>query len=172
LTTARAREAAPLDTISFPPGCAAPSATSAAAGILQVIITGGVHDMSDIVSRNAKRRIEAVRRTAREFENRFASTAALDARACVPRKIGVERFCLPSVLAQRARLRGRSSFSYRPRGCVEMFRSTEIASLSSIGGALSAPSGFSQAASAAKRQARRRADAHRWLFTQPGAARL
>jgi hypothetical protein len=31
-------------------------------GILQVIITGGVHDMSDIAfARNAKRRIEAVR---------------------------------------------------------------------------------------------------------------
>src|SRR3954468_579675 len=60
-----------FDTISFPPGvCRAFRNVGRGQGILQVIITGGVHDMSDIAfSRNAKRRIERVRRgLAREFE--------------------------------------------------------------------------------------------------------
>jgi quercetin dioxygenase-like cupin family protein len=60
-----------FDTISFPPGvCRAFRNVGRGEGILQVIITGGVHDMSDIAfSRNAKRRIEAVRPgLAREFE--------------------------------------------------------------------------------------------------------
>ena len=51
------------DTVSFPPGvCRAFRNVGRGQGILQVIITGGVHDMSDIAfSRKAKRRIEAVR---------------------------------------------------------------------------------------------------------------
>jgi quercetin dioxygenase-like cupin family protein len=60
-----------FDTISFPPGvCRGFRNVGRGEGILQVIITGGVHDMSDIAfSRNAKRRIEAVRPgLAREFE--------------------------------------------------------------------------------------------------------
>jgi len=52
-----------FDTVSFPPGvCRAFRNVGRGQGILQVIITGGVHDMSDIAfSRKAKRRIEAVR---------------------------------------------------------------------------------------------------------------
>src|SRR5262249_34206362 len=52
-----------FDTVSFPPGvCRAFRNVGRGQGILQVIITGGVHDMSDIAfSRQAKRRIEAVR---------------------------------------------------------------------------------------------------------------
>ena len=52
-----------FDTISLPPGiCRAFRNVGEEEGILQVIITGGVHDMSDIAfSRKAKRRIEAVR---------------------------------------------------------------------------------------------------------------
>src|SRR2546427_2739131 len=60
-----------LDTISFPPGvCRAFRNVGEAEGILQVINTGGVHDMSDIAfSPNAKREIEAVRPgLAAEFE--------------------------------------------------------------------------------------------------------
>lgn len=51
-----------LDTISFPPGvCRAFRNIGEGEGILQVIITGGVHDMADIdFSPAAKRRIEAV----------------------------------------------------------------------------------------------------------------
>ena len=59
------------DTISFPPGvCRAFRNIGDDEGILQVIITGGVHDMSDIdFAEDAKRRIEAVRPgLAREFE--------------------------------------------------------------------------------------------------------
>jgi quercetin dioxygenase-like cupin family protein len=59
------------DTISFPPGvCRAFRNIGAEEGILQVIITGGVHDMNDIAfSENAKREIEAVRPgLAAEFE--------------------------------------------------------------------------------------------------------
>jgi hypothetical protein len=60
-----------FDTISFPPGvCRAFRNVGVEEGILQVIITGGVHDMSDIAfSPNAKREIEAVRPgLAAEFE--------------------------------------------------------------------------------------------------------
>jgi quercetin dioxygenase-like cupin family protein len=59
------------DTISFPPGvCRAFRNIGDEEGILQVVITGGVHDMTDIAfSQNAKREIEAVRPgLAAEFE--------------------------------------------------------------------------------------------------------
>jgi len=59
------------DTISFPPGvCRAFRNIGDEEGILQVIITGGVHDMTDIdFAEEAKRRIEALRPgLAREFE--------------------------------------------------------------------------------------------------------
>ncbi len=51
-----------FDTISFPPGvCRAFRNVGTGEGILQVIITGGVHDMNDIAfNREAKREIEAV----------------------------------------------------------------------------------------------------------------
>ena len=51
-----------FDTVSFPPGvCRAFRNVGDAEGILQVIITGGVHDMTDIdFSEDAKRKIEAV----------------------------------------------------------------------------------------------------------------
>lgn len=51
-----------FDTVSFPPGvCRAFRNIGDGEGILQVIITGGVHDMADIdFSPAAKRRIEAV----------------------------------------------------------------------------------------------------------------
>jgi quercetin dioxygenase-like cupin family protein len=51
------------DTISFPPQvCRAFRNIGAEEGILQVIITGGVHDMNDIdFSQNAKREIDAVK---------------------------------------------------------------------------------------------------------------
>jgi quercetin dioxygenase-like cupin family protein len=51
-----------FDTVSFPPGvCRAFRNIGAEEGILQVIITGGVHDMTDIAfSAHAKRQIEAV----------------------------------------------------------------------------------------------------------------
>jgi len=51
------------DTVSFPPGvCRSFRNAGDAEGILQVIITGGVHDMTDIdFSENAKKEIEAVR---------------------------------------------------------------------------------------------------------------
>ena len=60
-----------FDTISFPPGvCRAFRNVGRGEGILQVIITGGVHDMADIAfSGRARREIEAVRPgLAREFE--------------------------------------------------------------------------------------------------------
>jgi quercetin dioxygenase-like cupin family protein len=60
-----------FDTVSFPPGvCRAFRNVGAEEGILQVIITGGVHDMSDIdFSEKAKQQIEAVRPgLAAEFE--------------------------------------------------------------------------------------------------------
>jgi quercetin dioxygenase-like cupin family protein len=60
-----------FDTISFPPGvCRAFRNIGKAEGILQVIITGGVHDMTDIAfSEKAKQEIEAVRPgLAAEFE--------------------------------------------------------------------------------------------------------
>jgi quercetin dioxygenase-like cupin family protein len=60
-----------FDTVSFPPGvCRAFRNIDAEEGILQVIITGGVHDMTDIdFAEDAKRKIEAVRSgLAREFE--------------------------------------------------------------------------------------------------------
>jgi quercetin dioxygenase-like cupin family protein len=52
-----------FDTISFPPGvCRAFRNVGPGEGILQVVITGGVHDMTDIAfSRKAKDEIEAVR---------------------------------------------------------------------------------------------------------------
>jgi quercetin dioxygenase-like cupin family protein len=59
------------DTVSFPPGvCRAFRNIGDDEGILQVIITGGVHDMSDIdFSPDAKEEIEAVRPgLAAEFE--------------------------------------------------------------------------------------------------------
>lgn len=59
------------DTISFPPGvCRAFRNIGEAEGILQVIITGGVHDMTDIdFSQKAREQIEAVRPgLAGEFE--------------------------------------------------------------------------------------------------------
>lgn len=59
------------DTVSFPPGvCRAFRNIGDDEGILQVIITGGVHDMTDIdFSANAKDEIEAVRPgLAAEFE--------------------------------------------------------------------------------------------------------
>jgi len=59
------------DTVSFPPGvCRSFRNVGDAEGILQVIITGGVHDMSDIdFSAKAKEEIEAVRPgLAAEFE--------------------------------------------------------------------------------------------------------
>src|SRR5918912_1285365 len=60
-----------FDTISFPPGvCRAFRNIGEEEGILQVIITGGVHDMNDIdFAEDAKRKIEAVGKgLAREFE--------------------------------------------------------------------------------------------------------
>ena len=67
------------DTISFPPGvCRAFRNIGEDEGILQVIITGGVHDMTDIdFAQDAKRRIEAVRPgRAREVEQAgFSFTA-------------------------------------------------------------------------------------------------
>lgn len=52
-----------FDTVSFPPGvCRAFRNIGAGEGILQVIITGGVHDMNDIAFTPAARReIDAVR---------------------------------------------------------------------------------------------------------------
>ena len=61
----------PFDTISLPPGvCRAFRNVGTEEGILQVIITGGVHDMSDIAfTPKAKRDIEAVQAgLAAEFE--------------------------------------------------------------------------------------------------------
>jgi len=60
-----------FDTISLPPGvCRAFRNVGTEEGILQVIITGGVHDMSDIAfTPTARTQIEAVRPgLAREFE--------------------------------------------------------------------------------------------------------
>ena len=60
-----------FDTISFPPGvCRAFRNVGREEGVLQVIITGGVHDMTDIAfSQKAKQEIEAVRAgLAAEFE--------------------------------------------------------------------------------------------------------
>jgi quercetin dioxygenase-like cupin family protein len=59
------------DTVSFPPGvCRSFRNVGDDEGILQVIITGGVHDMTDIdFSEKAKEKIEAVRPgLAAEFE--------------------------------------------------------------------------------------------------------
>jgi quercetin dioxygenase-like cupin family protein len=59
------------DTVSFPPGvCRAFRNIGDEEGILQVIITGGVHDMTDIdFSEKARQEIETVRRgLAAEFE--------------------------------------------------------------------------------------------------------
>jgi quercetin dioxygenase-like cupin family protein len=51
-----------FDTVSFPPGvCRAFRNIGGEEGILQVLITGGVHDMTDIdFSEDAKRKIDAV----------------------------------------------------------------------------------------------------------------
>jgi len=60
-----------FDTVSFPPGvCRAFRNIGEEEGILQVLITGGVHDMTDIdFAEDAKRRIEAVDRgLSKEFE--------------------------------------------------------------------------------------------------------
>ena len=60
-----------FDTVSFPPGvCRAFRNVGEEEGILQVLITGGVHDMTDIdFAEDAKRRIEAVGRgLSEEFE--------------------------------------------------------------------------------------------------------
>jgi quercetin dioxygenase-like cupin family protein len=59
------------DTVSFPPGvCRAFRNIGDEEGILQVLITGGVHDMTDIdFAEDAKRKIEAVGRgLSKEFE--------------------------------------------------------------------------------------------------------
>ena len=68
-----------LDTVSFPPGvCRAFRNIGEEEGILQVIITGGVHDMKDIAfSPAARRSIEAVGRgLSAEFEKAgFSFTA-------------------------------------------------------------------------------------------------
>jgi quercetin dioxygenase-like cupin family protein len=59
------------DTVSFPPGvCRSFRNIGEDEGMLQVIITGGVHDMTDIAfSENAKQEIEAVGRgLSAEFE--------------------------------------------------------------------------------------------------------
>jgi quercetin dioxygenase-like cupin family protein len=61
----------PLDTISIPPGvCRAFRNVGAEEGLLQVLITGGVHDMNDIAfTPAAKNDIEAVQSgLSREFE--------------------------------------------------------------------------------------------------------
>ena len=67
------------DTISFPPGvCRSFRNIGADEGMLQVIITGGVHDMSDIAfSAHARNEIESVRPgLAAEFEKAgFSFTA-------------------------------------------------------------------------------------------------
>ena len=60
-----------FDTISVPPGiCRAFRNIGEEEGILQVLITGGVHDMADIAfTENARQKIEAVGRgLAKEFE--------------------------------------------------------------------------------------------------------
>jgi quercetin dioxygenase-like cupin family protein len=60
-----------FDTVSFPPGvCRAFRNIGDGEGILQVIITGGVHDMNDIAfTPRAKEEIESVRKgLASEFE--------------------------------------------------------------------------------------------------------
>jgi len=60
-----------FDTISVPPGvCRAFRNIGDEEGILQVLITGGVHDMADIAfTENARRQIEAVGRgLSKEFE--------------------------------------------------------------------------------------------------------
>lgn len=60
-----------FDTVSFPPGvCRAFRNIGDEEGILQVIITGGVHDMNDIdFSENARQQIESVKPgLAAEFE--------------------------------------------------------------------------------------------------------
>jgi quercetin dioxygenase-like cupin family protein len=60
-----------FDTISVPPGvCRAFRNVGEEEGILQVLITGGVHDMADIAfTENARQKIEAVGRgLAKEFE--------------------------------------------------------------------------------------------------------
>jgi len=68
-----------FDTISVPPGvCRAFRNVGRSEGILQVIITGGVHDMADIAfTRHARDRIEAVGRgLSKKFEKagfRFTS---------------------------------------------------------------------------------------------------
>jgi quercetin dioxygenase-like cupin family protein len=70
-----------FDTVSFPPGvCRAFRNIGDGEGILQVLITGGVHDMTDIdFSEDAKKRIEAVGRgLSKEFEKAgFRFTAGL-----------------------------------------------------------------------------------------------
>ena len=60
-----------FDTVSFPPGvCRAFRNIGEGEGVLQVIITGGVHDMNDIdFAADARAKIEAVGRgLSREFE--------------------------------------------------------------------------------------------------------
>jgi quercetin dioxygenase-like cupin family protein len=76
-----------FDTVSFPPGvCRAFRNIGDQEGILQVIITGGVHDMNDIdFSEDAKNKIEAVRRgLAREFEKVGFSFTAGEKSGSVP----------------------------------------------------------------------------------------
>jgi quercetin dioxygenase-like cupin family protein len=76
-----------FDTVSFPPGvCRAFRNIGAEEGILQVIITGGVHDMNDIdFSEDAKRKIEAVRPgLVREFETVGFSFTAGERSGSVP----------------------------------------------------------------------------------------
>jgi quercetin dioxygenase-like cupin family protein len=76
-----------FDTVSFPPGvCRAFRNIGDEEGILQVIITGGVHDMNDIdFSEDAKRKIEAVRPgLVREFEKAGFSFTAGEKSGSVP----------------------------------------------------------------------------------------
>ncbi|MCZ7566304.1 MAG: cupin domain-containing protein [Burkholderiales bacterium] len=71
-----------LDTISVPPGvCRAFRNVGDAAGILQVIITGGVHDMQDIdFARRIAGQLEAISPGARAYFERagFTFTAGCD----------------------------------------------------------------------------------------------
>lgn len=73
-----------FDTVSFPPGvCRAFRNVGSEEGILQVLITGGVHDMTDIAfSEKARQEIEPVQPgLAAEFEKvGFTFDAAESAR--------------------------------------------------------------------------------------------
>jgi len=77
-----------FDTVSFPPGvCRAFRNVGDDEGILQVLITGGVHDMSDIdFSADARARIEAVGKgLSREFEKAGFTFTAGNTSGAAPR---------------------------------------------------------------------------------------